>query len=105
MNRDRDAHARVRARELLEHEDVGKEVGSGAAVFLGHADSHQAELGELAEQLTREAVVAIPLGGVGLDLLGAEIARERLDLALLRIQLEVQARAPGIRRGYEASRA
>jgi hypothetical protein len=50
-------------------------------------------------------VVAIPLGGVGLDLLGPEVARERLDLALLRIQLEVQARAPGIRRGCKASRA
>jgi hypothetical protein len=50
-------------------------------------------------------VVAIPLGSVGLDLLGTEIARERLNLALLRIQLEVQAKAPEIRRGCTASRA
>jgi hypothetical protein len=29
-------------------------------------------------------MVAIPLSGVRLDLLGAEVARQRLDLALLR---------------------
>jgi hypothetical protein len=39
-------------------------------------------------------VVAIPLRSVRLDLLRAKIARERLDLALLRIQLEVQLRLP-----------
>jgi hypothetical protein len=50
-------------------------------------------------------VIAIPVGGVGLDLLRAELARQRLDLALLRTQLEVQAKAPGIRRGCRASRA
>ena len=44
---DRHAHARVRPRELLEHEDVREEVGAGAAVLLGDADAHQPELGEL----------------------------------------------------------
>jgi hypothetical protein len=50
-------------------------------------------------------MVAIPVGCVGLDLLRTEIARERLDLALLRIQLEVQAKAPAFRRGCCASQA
>jgi hypothetical protein len=102
---DSDADTGVRARQLLEHEDVSEEVGSRTAVFLGHADSHQAELGQLTEQLAREAVVAIPVGGVGLDLLGAEIARQRLDLALLRSELEVQPTAPGVPRRFRPSRA
>jgi hypothetical protein len=105
MDGDRDADARVGARELLEHKDVGQEVGAGAAVLLRYADSHQAELGQFAEDLARESVVAIPLPGVRLDLLGAEITRQRLDLALLRVELEVQATAPAIERGGKASRA
>ena len=44
---DRDADAGVRARQLLEHEDVRDEVRAGAAVLLGHADAHQPELAEL----------------------------------------------------------
>ena len=39
----------------------------------------------------REAVRAIPLGGVRLDLGVREVAGERLDLALLRRELEVHA--------------
>jgi hypothetical protein len=105
VDRDGDADACIRTRQFLEHEDVRQEVGTGPAVLLGHADSHQTELGDLAEELAREAVIAIPLRGVGLDLLRAELARQRLDLALLRIQLEVQAKAPGIRRGCKTSRA
>ena len=84
VHRDGDADARVGARELLEHEDVGEEVGAGAAVLLRHADAHQAELGELREDLAREAMLAIPLGGVRLDLLPREVAGQRLDLLLLR---------------------
>jgi hypothetical protein len=33
---------------------------------------------------------------VGLDLLGAEVARERLNLALFRTQVEVQPTAPAL---------
>ena len=86
---DRHADAGVRARELLEHEDVREEVRARTPVLLGDARSHQAELGELREELAREAVVAIPLGGVRLDLLAGEFARERLDLALLRAEVEI----------------
>ena len=80
---DGDADAGVAARELLDHEHVGEEVRPGAAVLLRHADAHQAELGELREDVAREVVLAIPLGGVRLDLGADEVARERLDLLLL----------------------
>ena len=79
--------AGVGARELLEHEHVGEEVGARAAVLLGHADAHQAELAELGEQLAREDVVAIPLRRVRGDLLVGEPAREVADLLLLVRQL------------------
>ena len=86
---DRHADAGVRARELLEHEDVGEEVGAGAAELLGHADAHQPELGELPVELGGEAVLAVPGGRVRLDLGLREVARERLDLPLVVRQGEV----------------
>ena len=89
MHGDRDADTRVAARELLDHEHVGEEVRAGAAVLLRHADAHQPELGELAEDVAREVVLAVPLGCVRLDLGADELARERLDLLLLGGELEV----------------
>ena len=86
---DGDADARIRARELLEHEDVREEVRSRAAVLLGHAHTHQPELGELREQLVREAVLAIPLARVRDDLRLGELAGERLDRPLVGRELEV----------------
>jgi len=83
VDTDGDADTGVRPRELLEHEDVGEEVCARAAVLVRHADAHQPEPGELAEDLLREAVLAVPLGGVRFDLGGREVARERLDLFLL----------------------
>ena len=41
------------------------------------------------EDLLREAVLAVPVGRVGRDLGVRQLARERLDLLLLRCQLEV----------------
>ena len=86
---DRDADSGVAARELLQHEDVREEVGAGAAVLLGHADAHQSELAELREELGREAVLAVPGGRVGNDLRLGDLARERLDLALVLAEREV----------------
>ena len=92
VHRHRDADARVRARELLEHEDVGEEVGARAAELGGHADAHQPELGELRVELRREAVLAVPGGGVRLDLGLRELTRQRLDLPLVVRQGEVHGR-------------
>ena len=89
MHCDGDANAGVRARELLEHEDVREEVRARAAVGLRHADAHQAELGQLREDLAREAVLAIPVGRVRRDLRVRELPRERLDLALVVGEREV----------------
>ena len=65
------------------HEHVREEVGPGPAVLLRQADTHQAELGELREDVAGEVVLAVPLGRVRLDLGPHEVARERLDLLLL----------------------
>ena len=89
MNRHRDADACVGTRELLEDEDVRNEVGAGATVLLRHARAHEAELGELSEEIAREAVLSVPLGRVRLDLRTREVARKSLHLFLLRRRLEV----------------
>ena len=68
VHRDRDADARVGTRELLEREDVREEVRPRPAVLLRHAHAQQAQLGQLREQLAREAVRAVPLRGVRRDL-------------------------------------
>ena len=77
VHRNRDTDTRVGTRELLQHDDVGEEVGAGAAVLLRHAHAHQAELGELREDVPREPLLAVPLGGVRLDLLPGEIPGQR----------------------------
>ena len=89
VHADRDAHSGITARKLLEDEDVGQEICTGAAVLVGHADAHQPELGELAEDLLRETVLAVPLGSVRLDLGRRKLSRQRLDLPLLGAELEV----------------
>jgi len=68
-------------------------VRARASVLFGDAHAHQAELGELREQLTREAVLPVPRRRVRLDVLAREIAGERLDLALLRGELEVHEKS------------
>jgi hypothetical protein len=89
VHRDRDSHARVRARELLEYEDVRDEVGAGAALLLRNADAEQPQVGQRPEQLPRKAMRTIPRGRVRLDLLAGEVARQGLDLALVGGELEV----------------
>ena len=91
VHRDGDADACVCARQLFEHEDVRQEIGACAAVLLGDACAHQAELGELREDLARERVLPVPGRRVRLDLLLGEVAREPLDLFLLRRQVEIHA--------------
>ena len=88
MDGDRHADAGIRARQLLEDEDVGEEVRARPAVLLQDADAHQPELAELREEIAREAVLAVPLRGVRLDLRPGELPRQRLDLALLLAERE-----------------
>ena len=86
---DGDADARIRAGELLQHEDVGEEVGAGTSELLRHADAHQPELAQLREHLPREGVLAVPAGRVRCDLGVRELAGESLDGALLGGEREV----------------
>ena len=89
MHRNRHPDAGIRARQLLEHQDVGEEVRARSAVFLRDARAHQPQLGKLAEQLARKVMVTIPLGRVRIDLGVRKIARERLDLPLVLRKVEV----------------
>src|SRR5204862_2479193 len=89
VHRHRHADAGIRARELLEHEHIREEVRTGAAVLLRDADAHQSGLGQLPEELAREPLLPVPLRGVRLDLRLRELARQRLDLALLGRQAQV----------------
>jgi hypothetical protein len=95
VHRDGHPHARVGARQLLEHEDVRDEVGARAAKLLGHAHPHQAELAELCEELVWEAVLPVPVRGVRRDLGVGDLAGERLDLPLLVGQGEVHGGSVG----------
>ena len=105
VHRDGHPHARVGARELLEHQDVRDEVGARAAELLGHADAHQAELAELREELAGEAVLPVPVRGMRGDLGVGDLARERLDLPLLVGQGEVHGGSVGPRRAPGRSAA
>ena len=96
---DRDRHARVHARELLDHERVGERVGPAAAVLLGVGHAHQAQLAELGDDLVGEALLPVELLGHRLDLVLREVAREALDRLLLVGQVEVHAARDAIRRG------
>ena len=90
---DGDADSRIRAGELLEHEDVREKVGAGTSELLGHADAHQPELAQLGEHLPREGVPAIPAGRVWRDLGVRELTGESLDGALLGGEREVHQAA------------
>src|SRR5207245_2763958 len=83
------ADAGIRTRKLLQHQNVGEEVRTRAAVLFWHTRAHQAQRCELAEQLARKVMVAIPLGGMGIDLGSRKLARERLDLSLVLREAEV----------------
>src|SRR5205085_767149 len=90
--RNRDTDAGIRPQQFLENEDVREKVRPGSAVLLRHANAHQAELGQLGEKLAWKTVLPIPGRRVRLDLGARELACDRLDLALLRRELEIHRR-------------
>ena len=89
---DRDADARVHARELLDRERVGEVAGAAAAVLLGVGDAHQAEFAELLHDLVREALGAVELLRDRLYLALRRNPDQALDVALLVGQIEVHKR-------------
>ena len=91
MRRDRDRDRRVDPRQLLDDDRVRDRVGAGAAVLLGDRHPHQAELGELRDELVGEALLAVELGRDGRDALARELAHGLADELLLLGEVEVQA--------------
>src|SRR5581483_7569831 len=89
---DGDRDRRVDARQLLDRERVRHGVAAGAAVLLRDRDAHQAELGELAHELVREAPLAIELLGDRLDPRLRELPYRSAQELLLVGQLVVHAK-------------
>ena len=61
-------------------------VGAGAAVLLGNRHPHQPELGQLRDELVREAVLAVELLGDRGDPLLRELAHGGADEFVLRVR-------------------
>ncbi len=71
-------------RELLDREAVREVVGAAAAVLLRERQAEQPEPAHREHRLDREAVVAVPVGGVRRDLGLGELAHDVAELHLLR---------------------
>ena len=93
VRRDGDRDGRVDARQLLDRDRVRDGVGAGAAVLLGDRDAHQPELGELRDELVREALLAVELLGDRRDARLGEVAHRAPEQLLLVGQLVVHASA------------
>src|SRR3989454_2146384 len=93
--RDREAERGVVARDPLHHEQVRERVGAPAAHVLGQRDAQEAERAEALHGLVREALLAVPRGGVRLHLALAEVANRLLDVAVLVGERGVPHAPPG----------
>ena len=89
---DGDRDRRVDARQLLDGDRVRNRVAARAAVLLGNRQAHQAELGELRDELVREARLAVELLGDRRHARLGEVADGAPDELLLVRQLEVHER-------------
>ena len=88
---DRDRDRRVDAGQLLDRDRVRERVRAAAAVLLGNRHAHEAELGQLGDELVREATLAVELLGDRRDSPLGEVANGRADELVLRCQVVVQA--------------
>jgi hypothetical protein len=93
MRGDRDRNRRVDPRQLLDRDRVGERVGAAAAVFLRDRHTHQAEVGELGDELVGKAVLSVELLGNRRDPRLGEFAHGVADELLLGREVEVQAAA------------
>ena len=88
---DRDRDRRVDPRQLLDRDRVRERVGAAAAVLLRDRHPHQPELGELGDELVREALLAVELLGDRRDLLEREPAHGIAEQLVLGGEVEVHA--------------
>jgi hypothetical protein len=98
VRRGGDRDRRVDPRQLLDRDGVGDGVRSAAAVLLGDRHAHQAELGELRDQVVGKTRLAVELLGHWCDALLREVAHGLPDELVLRVELEVHAAGDAIRR-------
>src|SRR5579862_6136267 len=68
-----DRDRRVDPRELLDRDRVGECVGAAALVLLGDGHPHQAQLGELRDELVREPFLPVELFRRRRDLVEREL--------------------------------
>src|SRR5205823_4198766 len=87
---ERDRDGRVDPRQLLDRDRVGERVRAGASIFLRYRHAHEPELGELGDEVVREAVLAVELRGDRRDLLLRELADGPADELVLGREVEVQ---------------
>ena len=95
MRRDGDRDRRVDARQLLDRDRVGERVGAAAFVLLGDRHSHQTELGQLRDELVREALLAIELGRDRRDAFEGELPDGVANELVLFVEVEVEAHGGG----------
>ncbi len=81
----------VDAGQLLDRDRVRERVGAGAAVLLGDRHPHQAEAGQLLDEVVREALLTVELCRDGGDAVAREPAHGVANELLLLGELEVQA--------------
>jgi hypothetical protein len=89
----RDRHARVHPRELLDGNRVLQRGAAGAADLLGVGDAHPAQLRHLGHDLVREALVAVEILGHRGDLALCEIAHSALQELRTVIEVELHTSA------------
>ena len=73
------AHRGRAAADFLHGDDMLEIAQAGAAVGLGHGDAEQAQIAELAPQITGEFIVGVNRRGARRDLVGGEAAHGIAD--------------------------
>ena len=80
---DRQREGGIPAGELLEGDQVGREIEFQPAIALRHHHPQKAQPGQFVENVAIECPLVIPLPRHGYDLAVGEIARELLDGPLI----------------------
>jgi len=85
---ERDGHRVIDAREFLDGDAQGREVGATASVLLGKRQTEEPELAHPQHDVNGEDVIAIPRFGLRSDLGLREVAYERAQRLLFFAQFE-----------------
>ena len=92
----RDAHhhggRRARTRDLLHRQRVRDDTGLGAAELGRDVDRHESEVGQALEDLAREPLGRVDVGGLRGDDARGEVARGLLDEELRLVEVEVHGK-------------